>query len=230
MIDFIKETPVEYRPGRSNQRTIRIRLVPGEIKVSYPPRCSKRRLTAFVDSNRAWIEANLPPAIKYYDGQNLGGDYRLVWRPQSNRNKIDKKKKQLIATSLAPASLEPSLKQLLKLRGEDYLRRRGLQISEELKLKQPQIWTCRYLKSRWGSYSWSPANPVDRITLNLALIHLPQELVDLVIVHELCHLKLGRRGHGRDFWQLLVFHRPAARCQEARLKKYRPSLTPLPPV
>jgi predicted metal-dependent hydrolase len=61
----------------------------------------------------------------------------------------------------------------------------------------------RSVKTYWGSCS-----PQGVISFNYHLIHTPQEAVDYVIVHELCHLKY--RGHGKRFWQLVERHFPRA--------------------
>lgn len=51
-------------------------------------------------------------------------------------------------------------------------------------------------KTNWGSCS-SKRN----INLNMHLVNLPQELMDFVIIHELCHLVYS--NHGADFHKLV---------------------------
>ena len=72
--------------------------------------------------------------------------------------------------------------------------------TEKYKLPLPDM-RLRWMKSRWGSCSISRG-----ITLNIRLIHLPLKLIDHVILHELCHLRV--RNHGRDFYRMLSEFEP----------------------
>jgi len=51
-------------------------------------------------------------------------------------------------------------------------------------------------KARWGSCN---ANGV--VSLNWRLLMLPQGIIEYVVIHELCHLKI--MNHSKEYWQAL---------------------------
>lgn len=56
--------------------------------------------------------------------------------------------------------------------------------------------TIRRQKTRWGSYS-SKGN----LNFNCLLMLMPDEVVDYVVIHELCHLI--EMNHSKAFWKLV---------------------------
>ena len=54
--------------------------------------------------------------------------------------------------------------------------------------------SVRDMKTRWGSCNTRSAH----LNFNLKLLDLPQECLDYVVVHELCHLWVP--GHSKAFW------------------------------
>lgn len=68
--------------------------------------------------------------------------------------------------------------------------------------------------SNWGSCS-----SLKNINLNLRLVTLPQELQDLVMLHELCHLKY--MNHGKEFHALLESVCPGHQALARQLKEYK---------
>ncbi|SVD06256.1 uncharacterized protein METZ01_LOCUS359110 [marine metagenome] len=71
----------------------------------------------------------------------------------------------------------------------------------------------RSQKTRWGSCSSK-----NNINLNMNLLHLPSELVDYVLLHELTHTKV--KDHSPNFWDELETVCPDAKKKRHRLKKY----------
>ena len=60
----------------------------------------------------------------------------------------------------------------------------------------PRKTVVKDLKSRWGS-----ATKDNVINLNVNLLKAPKDVIDYVILHELCHLKI--RNHSHHFWNLV---------------------------
>jgi predicted metal-dependent hydrolase len=73
------------------------------------------------------------------------------------------------------------------------------------------------LKSKWGSCSSKGS-----ITLNQRLVHAPQEIIDYVIIHELCHCKYF--NHSKQFWNLVAQFDPEFKAKKAWLKANQYSL------
>jgi predicted metal-dependent hydrolase len=62
-----------------------------------------------------------------------------------------------------------------------------------LRLRRAPALNLRRMTSRWGSCS-----PKGRILMNTYAVKLPLPLVDYILMHELCHLRVPH--HRRDFW------------------------------
>lgn len=81
--------------------------------------------------------------------------------------------------------------------------------------------TIRNQKTRWGSCSSQ-----NNINLNINLTHLPTELIDYVILHELTHLKV--RNHSKAFWAELATICPQAKTLNKKLRQYSLLFTQTP--
>jgi len=69
----------------------------------------------------------------------------------------------------------------------------------------------RLQKTRWGSCSKRGA-----ISLNAKLLFLPADLVEYVLIHELCHTM--HLNHSRDFWLLVQEHLPQVQTLRRALR------------
>jgi predicted metal-dependent hydrolase len=57
------------------------------------------------------------------------------------------------------------------------------------------------LSIRGSRTCWGSCSPDNNINLSLHLMHLPDHLIDYIILHELCHTV--HKNHGAAFWDLL---------------------------
>jgi len=66
--------------------------------------------------------------------------------------------------------------------------------------------------------NWGSCSIKNNISINFALLFLPQELMDYVIAHELAHTKV--RNHSKHFWQIVEKAIPDYKERKKELRKY----------
>jgi len=69
---------------------------------------------------------------------------------------------------------------------------------------------------------WGSCSPRGTLSFNWRLVLAPAEVLDYVVVHELCHLRVP--NHSRQFWSLVERHRPHWRRQRDWLRDHGPEL------
>jgi len=74
---------------------------------------------------------------------------------------------------------------------------------------------------------WGSCSPRGTLSFNWRLVLAPLEVVDYVVVHELCHLRVP--NHSRRFWALVERHRPHWREQRGWLRDYGAELLAFEP-
>ena len=204
---------VGYYPRR--QRNIRLSIRDTEIRVSYPGSLGFGRAEAFVLGRKAWIMKNKDGRGGLADGCRIGRGRRLELDGRTPKPFVDGP--VVRADGRNRDELEKFVKRLLKEEAgvvlpplvEAAVARTGL---------RPEAVGIRYMKSQWGS-----CTSRKKICLNSALVYLPEELVDYVIVHELCHLKF--LDHSERFWRLVETHLPDRRRLQRQLRRRRIGLT-----
>lgn len=75
------------------------------------------------------------------------------------------------------------------------LERRAWRVASKIGIAPKEV-KVKKMKSRWGSCTMN-----DVINLNTMLTRTPTKVMDYVIIHELCHLKI--RQHSKQYWNLV---------------------------
>ena len=115
----------------------------------------------------------------------------------------DSKKDKLIKQSLGKwmkIKIEADVKLLVKTYGEKL----GL-IPEGIRIKEQK-------------HLWASCGKDRIININWQLIRFPKQILEYVVVHELCHLK--HRNHSKDFWVLVGSLMPEYEQYKGMLDKY----------
>jgi len=69
---------------------------------------------------------------------------------------------------------------------------------------------------------WGSCSSRGTLSFNWRLVLAPPDVLDYVVVHELCHLRVP--NHSRQFWALVEQHRPSWRRQRHWLRENGPEL------
>src|SRR5438552_7964486 len=75
---------------------------------------------------------------------------------------------------------------------------------------------------------WGSCSTRGTLSFNWRLVLAPFEVLDYVVVHELCHLRIP--NHSKTFWSLLERSRPDWREQRGWLREHGPELLSLRPL
>ena len=107
-------------------------------------------------------------------------------------------------------------KELPKINKEEARDKLGKRLSElamEHNFQYNRV-SIRNQRTRWGSCSSK-----DNISLNMKLLHLPDKLIDYILLHELVHTRV--KNHSQDFWSELETVVPNARTVDKQLRDYQ---------
>lgn len=78
--------------------------------------------------------------------------------------------------------------------------------------------TVRDQKTRWGSCSSRGT-----LSFNYRLVFAPPEILDYVVVHELCHLTY--MNHSKDFWNMVASVMPEYKMHRKWLREHGQELS-----
>lgn len=214
------------RSARSRQ--VRLRVAPdGTLRASMPLYAPLFLLKRLIKSSRIQLRQMLvqaQPERQYHDGQQIGKSHtllvqngaRLTVATHGQRIIVTlPNHKQLHDTDVIRLVRDASIKALRK-EAKSYLPRRLSYLAEELGFHYTSV-RFSHASSRWGSCSSQGT-----ISLNIALMKLPFELIDYVLIHELAHTV--EMNHSSHFWDLVEQGDPQYKTHRKHIKAESPSI------
>lgn len=202
---------------RKNSRNIKIRVdESGLVKVSLPSYTPYILAKNFINKNIDWIEKKLSLSESkkrgyYYLGKNIrfikkGSAYNKSF------NYIFDNIELTIETSCSLYTDEEIFTEWLRLMANEYIPNKTAEIADKYGFEYNSL-KIKNLTSRWGSCS-SKKN----LSFNLKLMQFNHDIIDYVIVHELCHLR--EMNHSKNFWSLVESIIPNYRIHRSNLNRF----------
>jgi predicted metal-dependent hydrolase len=227
-----------YKVVRSARRTLAVTVSPeGVVLVRAPYHTSEQRVAEFAEGLKPWIFRHLAryeqqgSGRRFVSGESLlylGKKYMLRvvegdtedsgvvltasrLRVTVNPDMTEEAKKEAVAAAL---------KDWYRVQAETVLPERLRRISSLMGASPAGVKIKTQLR-RWGSCSVKGV-----IALNWQLVMAPIEVIDYVIVHELCHLKIP--NHQRRFWEYVAGYAPEYKKMRKWLRLNGHAITFLP--
>ncbi|MDR3566693.1 MAG: SprT family zinc-dependent metalloprotease [Syntrophobacteraceae bacterium] len=210
----VKEFDFSYQLKMSARRkTLSITVYPdNRVVVHAPATCPRVKLARFIEEKSDWVRKALETNLKrepkageksFQTGETihyLGKEYRLRVEPGGPPGvTVDEGhicvrfcgEKGLDAPSMVKEQLTAWYVSRMLAKARERVTRYAARIGVS-----PGRVTIKSMQSRWGSCSTS-----GRISLAWNIIMAPEEVIDYLIVHELCHLV--HHNHSEQYWALV---------------------------
>lgn len=187
-------------------RRIILRARPDAIYITLPTRATKEDLAKAIERYGAKLAAQKAelqtPAITA--GFRIDGELFSFGIEEHAQNRFVMRHKGREATLLCPAGAELAtrrewlkkvIKEAMRRRAQETLPQRLHELATKHSLQYGKV-SIRDSHTRWGSCSSR-----GDISLSIYLMTLPAELIDYVLLHELCHTL--EMNHSDRFWHKL---------------------------
>ena len=178
------------------------------VTIAVPKTLKNKRVKEIISKRKNWIEKKLKEQadkpnynlINCVDNESLNylGKKYILKVIQEKEESIKMAGRNLIATiPIVDKDSNKDIKNLLikwyQLQAKRWLKKKTLLFSKSIGVK-PESISIKNYRSRWGSCSGN-----SEISYNWKIILAPHNVIDYVVIHELCHLI--EFNHSSLFWQ-----------------------------
>ena len=229
LTDYPVLPDIEWRVNPRAKR-LRLTLKIDRVWVTIPPRTSQATVIRFLAQTETWLQQQwqkLQQSKQKHDADLAQHPHLTLNRPIDCQvhlpvyqatwlMNIDAKYSQISeceqTLSVPKIDKNKHLRQWVKLKAQVYLPERLAQLATEHGFEYSGC-TVRHARTRWGSCS-----RLGQINLNASLMLLTPELLDYVLLHELCHTR--EFNHSPHFWAEMFLVCPQLKSNRQALKKF----------
>lgn len=226
------EIPIEIKSYKTS-KSVKIYFKGNQLTITKPKRLSNKTLMNIIKENEAQLYkkykkilgAEINTIKQWRTGEKIhyqGEEFTII--RENNTKKlinieIEKEEKQIIIKApenveqqILKKSIDNAIKKIFKRNTEILISDKLPYWSKITKIEYNQV-KVRDATTRYGSCMPSKKN----LYFSSRLIMLPEEQVDAVIVHELCHIKF--KNHDKNFYNLVSEFIPNYKELDKWLKK-----------
>lgn len=209
-------------------RALRVSVSPkGIMRASAPSFTPVFVIKKFIDTSREDLRKimnHYKPSVELKNGAKIGRMHTLavVWGSKtsikitSTHVIVHLKDGDTLDKPSVAKKVRAATQDTLKLEAKEYLPGRLKEIASEYGFSYAKL-RFSHASTRWGSCS-----STGTISLNIALMKLPDILIDYVLVHELSHTK--HMNHSAKFWSLVESIDPKYKEHRRLLKRQNPTI------
>lgn len=181
-----------------------LRVSQAGVRLTVPPRARAAEVDAFLRASAGWVReqrARLdPPPAPLAGGERLAyldGDLLLTVAPEARTRAAVRRDGGRLVVSLPPGGdLDAAVERWYRREAARVLAPRAEGLAGSLGARVAAV-SIRDPRSRWGSCS-----ATGRLSFSWRLLLAPEEVLDYVVAHEVCHLL--RPDHSPAYWALLA--------------------------
>jgi predicted metal-dependent hydrolase len=189
-------------------KTSEIIVESDKVTIRTPLNKSQSDIEGIISGKASWIlkkqkeyKETIPHVIKstYEEGSTLpylGRNYPLriaTNQSEDNIKFVDGEFAIRIKLSkVSPAKIKKIYEDWLLKKAKSVFKHKVDEYSKKVGVRIEKI-VIKHLKNRWGSMAKEGS-----INLNVNLLKAPEDVIDYIILHELCHLKI--KEHSHHYW------------------------------
>lgn len=186
------------------------------LELIIPYGVSLREAEQFLVSKSDWVMKHLAKISErqesyHFLGSKLVVDHKYDALIRKHRLELKDSTLKILSPADDVVPLKTIYSAWLKLKAENYIPHRTREIAQSYGFIVNRI-SIRGQKTRWGSCSRG-----NNLSFNFRLMAYNRDIIDYVIVHELCHTK--EMNHSRRFWDLVEKIIPDYKVLRKELKK-----------
>ncbi len=197
----------------AKSKSIKIYVKEGYIKITKPVWYSQKDIMKYIEENKKYInEVYQKNKEKIKKNSILFQEYLLYLGKKYNLNIIQQHDKKIAKLEIRNENINVYIPQELSSNDKEYILTKCVngmyknitkifvegflvKYTKIMNISMPRF-RIKDCKTIWGSCS-SKGN----LNFNLKLAMLPSEIIEQIVIHELCHLTY--MNHSKEFWNLV---------------------------